>query len=276
VTGSRREENDGTAPAARVHRQWTPLARALAAVGDRWTLLIVLELGDGPLRLQALMDRLPGASAGVLDNHVRRMREARLITRRRFREVPPRVELELTRAGAELAGIAGALARWGMRNAWSAPLEGERVDVSAILRMLPALLAEERELPDGTLEAVVWRGQRPGSGSGSGSEVYSRQAGRHVFDVRGDVVIAGPPSREESAGAAEGADREGASPGAAVGHTTAPVRAAGLTARAEGDAAAWVAALGPARDRAGLALSGDQRIAAALLDALPGPARPPG
>jgi DNA-binding HxlR family transcriptional regulator len=249
MPGSEPRES-GTAPAARVHRQWTPLARALAAVGDRWTLLIVLELGDGPLRLQALMERLPGVSAGVLDNHVRRMRESRLITRRRFREVPPRVELELTRSGAELAGIAGALARWGMRNAWSAPVEGERVDVSAVLRMLPVLLAEERDLPEGTLEAVVRRGQGSGSGSGSGSEAYSGQAGRHVFDVRGGVVIARSLSGEESAGEP--------------------------TARAEGTEAAWVAALGPARDRAELSLSGDRKIATALLEALPVPERPPG
>jgi DNA-binding HxlR family transcriptional regulator len=261
MPGSEPQES-GTAPVARVHRQWTPLARALAAVGDRWTLLIVLELGDSRLRLQALMERLPGVSAGVLDNHVRRMRESGLITRRRFREVPPRVELELTRSGAELAGIAGALARWGMRNAWSAPVEGERVDVSAVLRMLPVLLAEERELPEGTLEAVVRRGQGagsgsgsgsgsgPGSGSGSGSEAYSRQAGRHVFDVRGGVVIARSLSGEESAGEP--------------------------TARAEGTEAAWIAALGPARDRAGLSLSGDRKIATALLEALPVPERPPG
>jgi len=243
MSGSEPQES-GTAPVARVHRQWTPLARALAAVGDRWTLLIVLELGDGPLRLQALMDRLPGASAGVLDNHVRRMRESGLITRRRFREVPPRVELALTRSGAELAGIAGALARWGMRNAWSAPVEGERVDVSAVLRMLPVLLAEERELPEGTLEAIVSGGQA-GRSDAALSEVR-----RHVFDVRSGVVIARSPSREESAGEP--------------------------TARAEGEQAAWVAALGPARDRAGLSLSGDRKIATALLKALPVPERPPG
>jgi len=272
VPESEHQESRDAAPATRAHRQWTPLARALAVAGDRWTLLIVLALGDGPLRLRALTARLPGISAGVLDSHVRRMRDSGLITRRRFREVPPRVELELTRAGAELAGIAGALTRWGMRNAWSAPMEGERVDVSAVLRMLPVLLALERRLPEGTLEAVVSGGQ----GAGAGAEVYSRRARRHVFDVRGGVVIARLPSREKSAGEAKDADPKAASPGVVVGRKAASVQASGPTGRAEGTEAAWVAALGPARDRAGLTLSGEQRIATALLDALPGPERPPG
>jgi DNA-binding HxlR family transcriptional regulator len=243
-----------------VHRQWTPLARALAVAGDRWTLLIVLALGEGPLRLRALMERLPGASAGVLDGHVRRMHESGLITRRRFREVPPRVELELTRSGADLAGIAEALARWGMRNAWGAPVEGERVDASAVLRMLPALLAEERELPEGTLEAVV------SDDHAAGSDAAPRRLRRHVFDVRRGVVSMRRPLGRALSGRDAEADPEAASPHPETGPT----------ARAEGDEAAWIAALGPARDRAGLSLSGHRQIATALLDALPGPERPPG
>lgn len=40
------------------HRQWTPLARALTAIGDHWTLLIVLTPADETLRLNALRTRL--------------------------------------------------------------------------------------------------------------------------------------------------------------------------------------------------------------------------
>jgi DNA-binding HxlR family transcriptional regulator len=227
--------------AARVHRQWTPLARALALAGDRWTLLIILELAEGPLRLRALMERLPGASAGVLDNHVRAMHEGGLLTRARFREVPPRVEVGLTREGAELAVVAGALARWGMRNAWSEPVEGERVDVGAIVRMLPVLLAKERGLPDGTLEVVV-----QATASGAGGRVVAApalgagEARRELFTAHGGAL--------------------------AASHDTASP-----TANAAGDVPAWVAALGPARDRSGIALSGSARFASAVLDALPRP-----
>ena len=122
------------------HRQWTPLARALTAAGDSWTLAIAAELAPGPTRLSALRARLAGVSAGLLDRHLRRMTAAGLITRSRYREMPPRVELELTEAGRELLPVASALARWGLNRAWSAPREDELVDVEALLRQLPLLL----------------------------------------------------------------------------------------------------------------------------------------
>src|ERR1700720_2002123 len=103
-------------PNARVHRAWTPLARALTAAGDRWTLMIVLALEHGPTRLTELHRRLPGVSTSVLESHLRRMVAAKLITRTRRAKSPPRVELELTDAGHELVAIAGTLACWGMRN----------------------------------------------------------------------------------------------------------------------------------------------------------------
>ena len=134
-------------PLPREHHQWTPLARALTAVGDRWTLLIVAELASGPKRLFELRTHLPGISAGVLDRHLQKMVKFGLISRKRFRELPPRVEFRLTRTGSELAPIAIRLACWGIRHVWTEPHLHEQVDVNAILHMLPAMLAGER-LPD--------------------------------------------------------------------------------------------------------------------------------
>jgi DNA-binding HxlR family transcriptional regulator len=144
-----------TRPAVRAHRQWTPLARALTATGDRWTLLIVLALSHETLRLSVLRKRLPGVSSGVLDHHLSQMVALGLLSRQRFREMPPRVELALTERGSELLPIAGALARWGMRHEWPVPDDRENVRAEAILRQLPALLEERDDLPEGTVEAVV-------------------------------------------------------------------------------------------------------------------------
>lgn len=141
-------------PPIRAHRQSTPLAQALVATGDRWTLLIVLALLDGAVRLNTLRERLPGVSSAVLDHHVRRMVTLGLLSRTRFREMPPRVELQLTDAGAALVPIAGALARWSMRHRWTAEAECERIDAAAVLYQLPALL-EETLLPPGDVEAVL-------------------------------------------------------------------------------------------------------------------------
>jgi DNA-binding HxlR family transcriptional regulator len=95
---------------------WTPLARALEATGDHWTLAIVLALAPGTTRLTHLRERLPGISTGVLARGLSHMVGLGLVTRTRFKEKPPRVELELTDAGRELIPIAEALARWGMRH----------------------------------------------------------------------------------------------------------------------------------------------------------------
>jgi DNA-binding HxlR family transcriptional regulator len=142
-------------PPVRAHRQATPLAQALAAAGDHWTLLIVLACGDGTLRLNGLRSRLPGVSSAVLDHHVRQMVALGLLSRRRFREMPPRVELTLTESGAGLLPIATALARWGMRHRWNEHYGSqEQIDPDAVLYQLPALL-DATKLPDGLLEAIV-------------------------------------------------------------------------------------------------------------------------
>jgi DNA-binding HxlR family transcriptional regulator len=91
----------------------TPLARALSATGDHWTLLIAQALASDPQRPVELRRRLPGISSGVLDRHLQQMVALGLLLRRRFKEMPPRVEVALTEAGRELLPIARALARWG-------------------------------------------------------------------------------------------------------------------------------------------------------------------
>jgi hypothetical protein len=75
-----------------------------------------------------------------------------LLTRQRYREVPPRVDYELTERSRGLMPVIGELARWGYDWTWSAPRQGERVDIGAILRCAPGLLEPQRS---GTLECVV-------------------------------------------------------------------------------------------------------------------------
>jgi DNA-binding HxlR family transcriptional regulator len=138
-------------------------------------MLIVLALGGDTLRLARLRDRLPGMSAGVLDHHVQQMTSLGLISRRRVREMPPRVDLKLTKSGRGLIPIAAQLARWGMRHVWFMPGD-ERVDIYALLRQLPALIQEESGLSDGTVETVL---------------VSDRKPARHVFFIeRGRLRLA--------------------------------------------------------------------------------------
>jgi DNA-binding HxlR family transcriptional regulator len=139
----------------RAHRSWTPLARALTATGDHWTLLIVLQLATGRARVGELQRSLPGVSTGALERCVQHMEALGLLTKARFREMPPRVELELTETGRELLPIAGALARWGMLHMWSQPHDCEGVNIESLLRLLPALLEDRAGFTAGRFQAVV-------------------------------------------------------------------------------------------------------------------------
>jgi hypothetical protein len=76
-----------------------------------------------------------------------------MLTRKRYREVPPRVDYELTERARELMPILGELARWGYEWAWSPPRAAESVDLGAIFRLAPGLLG--RPATAGTVEFVV-------------------------------------------------------------------------------------------------------------------------
>lgn len=138
------------------YNQWAPDSRALDLVGDKWTLLIVRDLVGGPRRFVELQRTLPGISTEQLRSRLNRMVADGLLTRQRYREVPPRVDYELTARAKDLLPVIGALARWGYQWAWSPPQPQELVDVGAVLRSIPGLA-----VPDGftgQAELTVERG----------------------------------------------------------------------------------------------------------------------
>jgi DNA-binding HxlR family transcriptional regulator len=126
-------------PKRHPYDQWAPDARALDLVGDKWTLLIVRDLAAGPRRFVALQRVLPGISTEQLRSRLNRMVADGLLTRQRYREVPPRVDYELTERARDLMPVLGALAVWGYEWAWSRPRDGEAIDIGAILRLAPGL-----------------------------------------------------------------------------------------------------------------------------------------
>ena len=127
-------------PKRHPYDQWSPDARALDLVGDKWTLLIVRDLSPGPRRFIELQRVLPGISTEQLRSRLNRMVADGLLTRKRYREVPPRVDYELTERARELMPVLGALARWGYEWAWSAPRSEETIDIGAIFRLAPGNL----------------------------------------------------------------------------------------------------------------------------------------
>jgi DNA-binding HxlR family transcriptional regulator len=94
----------------------TPLAEALARVGDRWTLLVVEALLAGPLRFNDLTGQIPGIAASILSERLKRLERDALIVTRPYSDRPPRAAYQLTAAGAELAGALRLLADWAARH----------------------------------------------------------------------------------------------------------------------------------------------------------------
>jgi DNA-binding HxlR family transcriptional regulator len=130
-------------------------------VGDKWTLLIIRDLAAGPRRFVELQRVLPGISTEQLRSRLNRMVADGLLTRQRYREVPPRVDYELTERSRELMPVVGALARWGYDWLWSTPRPGEAVDVGALFRLAPGLLEAPAGLEGGVEFIVTAEGERP-------------------------------------------------------------------------------------------------------------------
>ena len=94
----------------------SPLADALASVGDRWTLLVVASMLDGPRRFGDLQRELPGIAPNVLTQRLRHLEQHGLVVAQPYCERPPRFIYELTTSGAGLAGALRLLSDWGARH----------------------------------------------------------------------------------------------------------------------------------------------------------------
>src|ERR671927_459578 len=141
-------------PKRHPYDQWSPDARALDLVGDKWTLLIIRDLAPGPRRFVELQRTLPGISTEQLRSRLNRMVADGLLTRQRYREVPPRVDYELTERARDLLPVIAALAAWGFEWAWGPPQPDEAIDIGAIFRVAPGLLEPPAGL-EGTVELIV-------------------------------------------------------------------------------------------------------------------------
>jgi DNA-binding HxlR family transcriptional regulator len=103
----------------------SPLAEALAAVGDRWTLMVVEALLDGPARFNDVQESIPGIAPNILSERLRRLEREGLAVAQPYSERPPRYVYELTVSGRELAGALRLLADWGARHSDAEPVRHE-------------------------------------------------------------------------------------------------------------------------------------------------------
>lgn len=89
-----------------------PTRLVLDRIGDKWTVLVVLLLSDGPMRFSELRAHLGAVAPKVLTQTLRRIERDGLVTREIFAEVPPRVEYTLTDLGRSLTRPIAVIGDW--------------------------------------------------------------------------------------------------------------------------------------------------------------------
>ena len=90
-----------------------PVETTLAVLHGRWKVLVIHHLLDGIKRFGELHRVLPGISHRTLAKQLREMEAHRLIRRKVYREVPPKVEYSLTPLGESLEPVLLAMDQWG-------------------------------------------------------------------------------------------------------------------------------------------------------------------
>lgn len=90
-----------------------PVETTLMIIGDKWKVLILRDLMDGTKRFGELKKSIGSVSQKVLTAQLRDMEEKKLVVRKIYAEVPPKVEYTLTETGYSLKPILDAMSAWG-------------------------------------------------------------------------------------------------------------------------------------------------------------------
>lgn len=88
----------------------------LSRVGDKWTVLVVSYLGNGPMRFNELRRTVNGISQKMLTTTLRNLERDGFVSRTVFPTIPPKVEYELTELGRDLLKPVRALGEWAIAN----------------------------------------------------------------------------------------------------------------------------------------------------------------
>ena len=107
-----------------------PVRDVLDRIGDQWSVLVILLLGEqGPYRFNALKRAIGDISQRMLAVTLRHLERDGLISRTVFPTNPPQVEYALTELGRSLLDRLGGLAAWALDN--HAPIKAARKDYDA-------------------------------------------------------------------------------------------------------------------------------------------------
>lgn len=136
----------------RSYGRYCPVAHALDVLGERWSLLVVHELMDGPLRFTDLEDHLDGIGTNILSSRLKSLEQAGVIRKRRLPPPAASTVYELTDYGRAVEPVIRELAWWGVRTL-GPPDESEQPPAGWLVHGLRvAVIQDVSELPDAVIE----------------------------------------------------------------------------------------------------------------------------
>src|SRR5213592_1557162 len=117
MTIRRKQEGTSMLPSnLHVPEDCRAVSEVLSRVGDKWTILVVSELGNGPKRFNELRRALGSISQRMLTLTLRGLERDGLVTRTAFPTIPPRVDYALTKLGHSLLEPVSRLGLWARQN----------------------------------------------------------------------------------------------------------------------------------------------------------------
>lgn len=90
-----------------------PVEITIDILGGKWRALIVWHLSKNVLRFSEVQKIVPGISKKVLSEHLKELEKNKLIDRKVYPEIPPRVEYKITSKGKGLSEILDLMEKWG-------------------------------------------------------------------------------------------------------------------------------------------------------------------
>ena len=88
----------------------------LSRVGDKWSVQVVVQMGEGPKRFNELRRSVTGISQRMLTLTLRSLERDGLVTRTVYPTIPPRVDYQLTGLGCSLLKTVRGLGEWAIQN----------------------------------------------------------------------------------------------------------------------------------------------------------------
>jgi len=132
MTGRRKQEGTNLIPGnLHVPDDCRAVSEVLARVGDKWTILVVGELGEGARRFNEIRKALGSISQRMLTLTLRGLERDGMVTRTVFPTIPPKVEYELTALGRSLLGPVSGIGLWARQNRTAIQQARKRFDAIA-------------------------------------------------------------------------------------------------------------------------------------------------